>query len=86
MKIRIQQWITLKTERLQEIVIESDDYPELRGKSNDESEEIIDERLYDMTPTDPDSYDTLGDELDESFTGQEHTPRPEESEISVIFD
>ena len=39
-----------------------------------------------MTPTDPDSYDTLGYELDESFTGQEHTPRPEESEISVIFD
>ena len=84
MKIKIQKWITLKTDRLHEIVIESDNYPELRGKSNDEIKEKIESDYEEMNSTDPDCYDTLGDELDDSFT--EDVPSPEEGEITVIFD
>ena len=42
MKLKLQIWEKLLTERLHEVEINSSDYPELKGKTTDEIQEYID--------------------------------------------
>lgn len=44
------------------IEIDTDSYPELQGKTDEEAIAYIKENLYEMTPTE-EFYDSLGDEL-----------------------
>ena len=47
------------------VQIDTNDYPELDGLSDDDVKEYIRANAYDMRPTNEDWYDSLGDELDE---------------------
>ena len=85
MKIKIQQWETLKTERLHAMVINTDEYPELKGKTKDEIAEYLEENLWDMKPTGENAniFDSLGEELADDFVGEE-TPAPEYDGIEIV--
>ncbi|MAW82982.1 MAG: hypothetical protein CL832_00750 [Crocinitomicaceae bacterium] len=79
MIIKIQQW---EQSKLYEIEIDSDNYPELSGMSQEEIKDHINLCLFDMDPIDPDCYDTLGDELMDCFTG---TEGENDDELILIF-
>ena len=46
------------------VEIDTDNYPEMEGMSEDEAKDYIRENFWDMEPTD-DSYESLGEELNE---------------------
>lgn len=46
------------------VQIDTNNYPELEGLSDDEVEEYIRENAYDMRPTNEDFYESLGEELE----------------------
>ena len=45
------------------IEIDSDNYPELNGMSEDEISNYIDENVWDMKPINDDVYSSLGEEV-----------------------
>tara|TARA_B100001013_G_scaffold277731_1_gene177916 strand:- start:160 stop:429 length:270 start_codon:yes stop_codon:yes gene_type:complete len=85
MKLKLQIWETLVTERLHELEIDSSNYPELKDKSKDEIQKYIDDNMWEMNPPDENSaYESLGEELCEAdFIGEE-TPAPEFSDVEII--
>ena len=85
MKLKLQIWEKLVTERLHEVEINSSDYPELKGKTTDEIQKYIDDNMWEMNPPDENSaYESLGEELGEGdFIGEE-TPAPEFSDVEII--
>ena len=85
MKLKLQLWETLVTERLHELEIDSSNYPELKDKSKDEIQKYIDDNMWEMSPPDENSaYESLGEELCEAdFIGEE-TPAPEFSDVEII--
>ena len=85
MKLKLQIWETLVTERLHELEIDSSNYPELKDKSKDEIQKYIDDNMWEMSPPDENSaYESLGEELCEAdFIGEE-TPAPEFSDVEII--
>ena len=84
MKLKLQIWEKLLTERLHEVEINSSDYPELKGKTTDEIQEYIDDNMWEMkAPDDNSAYESLGEELCEGdFIGEE-TPAPEFSDVEI---
>ena len=84
MKLKLQIWETLVTERLHELEIDSSNYPELKDKSKDEIQKYIDDNMWEMSPPDENSaYESLGEELCEGgFIGEE-TPAPEFSDVEI---
>ena len=85
MKLKLQIWEKLVTERLHELEIDSSNYPELKDKSKDEIQKYIDDNMWEMSPPDENSaYESLGEELCEAdFIGEE-TPAPEFSDVEII--
>ena len=85
MKLKLQLWETLITERLHEIEIDSCTYPELKEKTTDEIKKYIDKNMWEMKPANDNSaYESLGEELTEGdFIGEE-TPAPEYGEIEIV--
>ena len=85
MKLKLQIWEKLVTERLHEVEINSSDYPELKGKTTDEIQEYIDDNMWEMKPPDDNSaYESLGEELCEGdFIGEE-TPASDFSDVAII--
>ena len=71
MKITIEQWETIKTERLHKIEINSDNYPELKGLKDEEMKKYINDNIYSMKAKNSDVYGSLGDELDDDFSAEE---------------
>ena len=57
MKLKLQIWEKLVTERLHEVEINSSDYPELKGKTTDETQKYIDDNMWEMSPPD-ENFDT----------------------------
>lgn len=85
MKLKLQLWETLVTERLHELEIDSSNYPELKDKSKDEIQKYIDENMWDMNPSDENSaYDSLGEELCEGDFINEEIPAPQFSDVEVF--
>ena len=85
MKVKIQLWETLKTDRLHEMVIETDEYPDLKGKTKDEIAEYLDENIWDMNPSgdNADIFESLGEQLLDDYVSEE-TPAPEYDEIEIV--
>lgn len=85
MKLKLQLWETLVTERLHELEIDPGTYPELKGKTTGEIKKYIDKNMWEMKPVNDNSaYESLGEELTEGdFIGEE-TPAPEFSDVEII--
>jgi len=86
MKLKLQLWVTLITERLHEIEIDPGTYPELKGKTTGEIKKYIDKNMWEMKPVNDNSaYESLGEELTEGdFIGEE-IPAPEYGEIDITI-
>lgn len=66
MKINVYGTETFTTWLVREPVqIDTDNYPELEGKTQEEIREYIRENVYDMKPTNDEWYESLGEELNE---------------------
>ena len=66
MKINVYGTETFTTWLVREPVeIDTDNYPELEGKTQEEIREYIRENVYDMKPTNDQWYESLGEELNE---------------------
>ena len=77
MKLKLQLWETLVTERLHKLEIDSSNYPELKDKSKLEIQKYIDENMG-MMPSDENSaYHSLGEELCEGDFINEEIPAPQ---------
>ena len=76
MKIIIDQWETIKTERLHQIEINSDDYPQMKDMSEEDIQNYINENIYSMPAKNSDIFSCLGDELDDDFL-DENCPSPD---------
>jgi hypothetical protein len=64
MKIRINVEETFTTTITREsMVIDTEDYPELRGLTEDEVSDYIDENVWNLKPVNSDIYSSLGEEL-----------------------
>ena len=64
MKIRINVEETFTTTITREsMVIDTEDYPELRGLTEDEVSDYIDENVWNLKPVDSSFYSSLGEEL-----------------------
>jgi hypothetical protein len=64
MKIRINVEETFTTTITREsMVIDTEDYPELRGLTEDEISDYIDENVWNLKPVNSDIYSSLGEEL-----------------------
>jgi hypothetical protein len=56
------------------VEIDASNYPELEGKTDDEVIEYIKENAWEMNPTNPDVYDSLGEELSDQDIIREKIP------------
>lgn len=65
------------------VEIDTDNYPELEGKTEEEIKEYIRENSYEMAPTSTDYYETLYDELYESDIRRDKIYG---EETGIIFD
>ena len=64
MKIRINVEETFTTTITREsMVIDTDNYPELAGMTEDEVSDYIDNNVWDMKPVNSEFYSSLGEEL-----------------------
>jgi len=52
--------------------IDTDNYPELEGMSEDEISDYIDNNIWDMKPVNSDLYDSLGEELMDKDVENDH--------------
>lgn len=65
------------------VEIDTDNYPEMDGMSEDEVKEYIRENLYDMKATNDEWYGSLGEEIDQMDTRRDKIYN---EESDVIFD
>ncbi len=65
------------------IEIDTDNYPELEGKTLEEVKDYIRENVWDMKPIDNDNYESLGEELQEMDIRRDKIYN---EEVDVIFD
>ncbi len=73
MKLKIYAEETFTTIATRErIEIDTDNYPELEGMTEDEISDYIDEHVWDMKPTDEGIYSSLGEELSDQSIYDEH--------------
>ncbi len=73
MKLKIYAEETFTTIATRErIEIDTDNYPELEGMTEDEISDYIDEHVWDMKPTDEGIYSSLGEELSDQSVYDEH--------------
>lgn len=63
--------------------IDTDNYPELLGKTDEEIKEYIRENLWEMKPTDDTYYDSLGEELTQMDIRRD---KIYDEQTGVIFD
>ena len=84
MKIIIEQWETIKTERLHKIEINSDNYPQMKDMSEEEIKNYINENSYSMSAKQSDIYESLGDEMDDDFI-DENCKSPEYDDYYITF-
>ena len=67
MKIRAYQIETYQTFICREAIeIDTELYPELEGKTEEEIQEYIKENKYEMKPMDDSYYDSLGEEMNDA--------------------
>ena len=52
--------------------IDTDNYPELEGMTEDEIGEYIDDNIWDMKPVNSDLYESLGEELLDKDIDSDH--------------
>lgn len=65
------------------IEIDTDNYPELEGKTLEEVKDYIRENIWDMKPTNEDHYESLGEELQDTDIRRDKIYN---EEVDVIFD
>ena len=64
MKIKLNAEETFTTTHYYEAMeIDTDNYPELAGMTEDEISDYIDNNIWDMAPVNGDLYESLGEEL-----------------------
>jgi hypothetical protein len=86
MKVKIYKTEAYSTWIIREPVeIDTENYPELNGLSEQEIEEYIFENLEEMKPTDDTYYDSLDEEINDKDIRREKISG-EESEIKIEFD
>jgi len=56
----------------EEVIIDTDNYPELEGMDEDQISDYIDEHAWDMKPTEDGIYSSLGEELSDQSPSDEH--------------
>ena len=73
MKIKIHAEETYTTTLYRESMeIDTDNYPELEGMTEDEISDYIDNNIWDMKPVNSDLYETLGEELMDKDVDSDH--------------
>lgn len=65
------------------IEIDTDNYPELEGKTEEEVKEYIRENCWDMKPTNEEWYSDLGEELTQMDIRRDKIYN---EDVSIIFD
>lgn len=65
------------------VEIDTDNYPELEGKTDEEIKEYIRENMWDMKPTNDEYYESLGEELTQTDIRRDKIYG---EETGVIFD
>lgn len=63
--------------------IDTDNYPELQGKTDEEIKNYIRENMWDMKPTDDTYHDNLGEELTQMVIRRDKIC---DEQIGVIFE
>ena len=71
LKFYVEETFTTTATR-EHIEIDTDNYPELEGMTEDEISEYVDEHVWDMKPTDEGIYSSLGEELSDQTIYDEH--------------
>ena len=71
LKIYVEETFTTIATR-EHIEIDTDNYPELEGMTEDEISDYIDEHVWDMKPTEDGIYSSLGEELSDQSIYDEH--------------
>ena len=84
MEISIEQYETIKTVRLHKIVINQDDYPELKDMSEESIKKFIDENIYSMKAKNSEVYSSLGGELDDDYVSED-CPAPDYDDLYISF-
>ena len=73
MKIKLHAEETYTTTVYREkMEIDTDNYPELEGMTEDEIGEYIDDHIWDMKPMNSDLYESLGEELLDKDVDSDH--------------
>ena len=73
MKIKLPAEETYTTTVYREkMEIDTDNYPELEGMTEDEIGEYIDDNIWDMKPVNSDLYESLGEELLDKDIDSDH--------------
>ena len=73
MKIKLHAEETYTTTVYREnMEIDTDNYPELEGMTEDEIGEYIDDNIWDMKPVNSDLYESLGEELLDKDIDSDH--------------
>jgi len=84
MKINVYATESYTTWMVKEPVeIDTDNYPELEGKTEEEIKEYIRENYWDMKSTNDEWFENLGEELEQSDVRRDKIYN---EEMSVIFD
>lgn len=73
MKIKLHAEETYTTTLYREAMeIDTDNYPELEGMTEDEISDYIDNNVWDMKPVNSNLYETLGEELLDKDVDSDH--------------
>ena len=73
MKIKIYAEETYTTTVYREAMeIDSDNYPELEGMTEDQISDYVDNNIWDMKPVNSDLYESLGEELLDKDVDSDH--------------
>ena len=71
LKLYVEETFTTTATR-EHIEIDTDNYPELEGMTEDEISEYVDEHVWDMKPSEEGIYSSLGEELSDQTIYDEH--------------
>jgi hypothetical protein len=63
----------------EEVIIDTDNYPELEGMDEDQISDYIDGHAWDMKPTEDGIYSSLGEELSDQSPADEYIGGEESS-------
>jgi hypothetical protein len=63
----------------EEVIIDTDNYPELEGMDEDQISDYIDGHAWDMKPTEDEIYSSLGEELSDQSPADEYIGGEESS-------